>query len=407
MTGVDLEPETADEARAVDRVLGGAQLSLGFMVASFGPYLATIADELGRPRAQLVWLTSTFGVGLLLAAVAGPTVLRWGAGRVLRAAALAMAVGSAAMAVSPVLALVGLGSALVGLGCAAIVLVTPVLLSGPGAARRLTRTVGAASAAGVSAPLTFGLLEHLGQPGRLAMLVPVPILVAVAARRAVSAPAPPPSDGSRPAAGPAAVGGLRIVLAVAAEFCFVVWAAARLVDTGASLGTAAALSTAFPIGMAAGRLLGHRLAARPGAASFASLGAMVGTGIVFAGDSAPIVAAGVLVSSLGISLLYPIMLAQLVHVPNLSARHSASIGSLASGTAILSAPAVLGWLDTVIELRTAFLLPIPLLLALLLLLPRRKSRGLAGRVGEPVEQFAEEGPFTGRDEVLGVSEHGF
>jgi hypothetical protein len=51
----------------------------------------------------------------------------------------------------------------------------------------------------------------------------------------------------------------------------------------------------------------------------------------------------------------------------LSGRHSASIGSLASGTAILCAPAALGWLDGQIGLREAFLLPVPLLVVLWIL----------------------------------------
>ena len=353
-----------------DRAVGGAQIALGFAVASFGPYLVVLADELDRPRAELVWVTSTFGVGLLLAALLGPAVLRAGSGTVLRVSCSAMAAGTAAMAASPALPVAGTGSALVGLGCAAITLVTPAILRGPGAPRRLTRAVAFASTAGISAPLAFGVLESAGLPGRLALLAPVPVLLAVAAAPTVATGEHRARSRAPVPLGPAAIGWLRIVLAVACEFCFVVWAVARLVDTGLSPGAASMLSTGFAIGMAAGRLAGPRIAERPRAVAAAAATAMSGTTAVFAGGDPATVTVGITVSSLGISLLYPITLAQLVGVPNLDSRLSASIGSLASGTAILAAPALLGWVDTAIGLRTAFLLPIPLLVALLALVPR-------------------------------------
>jgi MFS family permease len=365
------QPPEATRDRSVDRAVTAAQIALGFLVASFGPYLAALADELERPRGQLVWVTSTFGVGLLIAAVAGPAVLRAGPGRVLWAACLAMGAGSAAMAATPALPVAGTGSVLVGLGCAAVALVTPVLLAGPGAARRLTKAVAAASTAGVCAPLAFGGLEYLGLPGRWSLLLTLPVLLAALARPAVVAAERLAERRRRLPTGPAAVGWLRIVLSVSCEFCFVVWAVARLLDTGASLGTASVLSTGFVIGMAVGRLVGPRFADHPRAVLVASLTAMAGTAIVYAGDDAATVTAGITLASLGIALLYPISLAQLLAVPGLDTRHAASIGSLASGTAVVAAPAALGWMDTVISLRTAFLLPIPLLVILLTLIPRR------------------------------------
>ncbi|GAB4002425.1 hypothetical protein GCM10029992_40640 [Glycomyces albus] len=310
----------------------------------------------------------------------GPAALRAGTGTVLRISCLGMAIGAAAMAASPALPVAGGGSVLVGLGCAAIVLVTPAMLRGPGAARRLTRAVAFASTAGISAPLAFGLLEYAGLPGRLAFLATVPILLAVAAARSGAAEEREPESRAKVPFGPASIGWLRIVLAVACEFCFVVWAVARLVDTGVSLATASVLSTGFVIGMAVGRLAGPKFAERSRAVTVAAVTAMVGTAIVFAGGDPATVTVGITVSSLGISLLYPITLAQLVDVPTLDSRHSASIGSLASGTAILAAPTMLGWLDAAFDLRTAFLLPIPLLALLLMLAPRRgRAEGPARR----------------------------
>jgi hypothetical protein len=363
---------TADApSRDVGRVVGFAQAGLGYLVACFGPYLAGISSELDRPRGELVWLTMTFGAGLVLAAVTGPAVLRAGTGRVLRLACAGMALGAAAMALSPHLAAAGTGSVLVGLGCAAIALATPSLLRGPGAAKRIVIAVGVASAAGVSAPLAFGALETLGLPGRWAILLPVPVLLAAVVHRTVLGPQDAPSARTRIPVAPAALGWLGVVLSVACEFCFVVWGVARLVDTGVALGTASALGASFGVGMAAGRLVGPRFVDRPWAVPAATATTAAGTLLVYAGGDPYTVTAGIAVASLGIAPLYPIMLGRLVSVPDLSDRHSASIGSLASGTAILAAPAALGWLDAQIGLREAFLLPIPLLAVLLILSLRR------------------------------------
>jgi MFS family permease len=362
-------PQATD--RSVGQVVGFAQAGLGYLVASFGPYLAGISVELGRPRGELVWLTMTFGAGLVLTAITGPTVLRAGTGRVLRVACAVIALGAVAMALTPRLALAGTGSVLVGLGCAAIALATPSLLRGPGAAKRIVVAVGVASAAGVCAPLAFGALETVGLPGRWAILLPVPILLAAVVHRTVNGPPEGPVLRSKVPVGPASAGWLGIVLSVACEFCFVVWGVARLVDTGVALGTASALGAGFGVGMAVGRLVGPRFVDRPWAVPAAAGLTIAGTVIVYLAQHPYAVTAGIAVASLGIAPLYPIMLGRLVAVPDLSSRHSASIGSLASGTAILAAPAALGWLDAQIGLREAFLLPIPLIVVLILLSRRR------------------------------------
>jgi MFS family permease len=363
------EQETTD--RGVGRVVGLAQAGLGYLVAGFGPYLAGISAELDRPRGELVWLTMTFGAGLVLTAVTGPTVLRAGSGRVLRAACALIAVGAVAMALSPLLALAGTGSVMVGVGCALIALATPSLLRGPGAAKRIVVAVGVASAAGVCAPLAFGALETLGLPGRWAILAAVPVLLAAAVHRTVRAPGDAAAAAGPIPVGPAAIGWLGIVLSVACEFCFVVWGVARLVDTGVPLGTASALGAGFGVGMAVGRLVGPRFVDRPWAVPAAAGLTIAGTMVVYLAQHPYAVTAGIVVASVGIAPLYPITLGRLVAVPDLADRHSASIGSLASGTAILAAPAALGWLDGQIGLREAFLLPIPLMLILIVLTRRR------------------------------------
>ncbi len=366
-----------------DLRVGIGLASLGFLLAGIGPYLLLLGAELHRDGADLVWLSSAFGVGLLIVAATGPLLMRAGAGQVLRAAALTAALGVTAMATTALLPVAGTGALLVGLGGAALVLVTPALIRGRAAAARLTRVNAAASVAGILAPVGIGALEHAGIHGRLALLVPLPALLLLAIRRPVPVPVPPSSGPGRPAAARITVDRVtvarisvaritaawaRVVLAVSGEFCFVVWGVARIRDVGAANAVAAVLGAAFPVGMALGRLLGPRFAGHPAVVPAGALTAMIGTGLGSLGGDPWTVTAGLGVAGLGIAVLYPVTLAQLVATPGMAAQHSAPPGALASGTAVLAAPALLAALSGVASLRIAFLLPIPLL-ALLVALP--------------------------------------
>jgi MFS family permease len=162
----------------------------------------------------------------------------------------------------------------------------------------------------------------------------------------------------------------RMVLSVAVEFCFTFWAVARLHETGMSAASAAVLGTAFPVGMAAGRLAGPLLLSRlpmvPVSVAVTTAGAVL---TAWADHPAAITAALTLAGA-GIATLYPITLADLTATPRLTPAHAASLGALASGTAILTAPAALAALAGTIPLSSAFLITLPLLAALLLLRPR-------------------------------------
>ncbi|MFD7157438.1 MFS transporter [Kribbella sp. NPDC059898] len=169
------------------------------------------------------------------------------------------------------------------------------------------------------------------------------------------------------------VGWLRVVLAVAVEFCFVVWAVARLVASGLPTATAALLGSAFPIGMAVGRAIGPIRFNGWSPVVPSSLLAAAGTLLVSLFDVPAVVAAGLVVAGLGVAPLYPVTLAALVATPGISSARLAAVGALASGTAILVAPALLAVLARVLDLRTAYLITLPLL-AVLLLLSRRSGR---------------------------------
>lgn len=378
--GTDAGGRPASGIRRLDGVVlpvGLGMANVGFYVASIGVVLVVLAGDLGVPVEQLAWFGSTFGYGLLVIALVGPALLRLGPGRVLALAAGLLGTGSLLLAVSPAAGGAYTGAVLQGLGAAGIVLVAPGLLRGPTAEIKLTRVNAAGSLAGISAPLLLGGAAQLGLGGRVPLLL---IVVCMAVLAVVSLRIVPVDPGPVVVAAEreplvrslALRRWLALVCAVSVEFAFVVWGVARLIGTGLDIGWAAVIGAAFQVGMALGRLVGPRLIARfPMVLVGASLGAG-GTLLVVLGDVWPLVGLGQLVAGFGLATLYPITLARLMATPGLRPELGASLGALGSGTAITLAPTLLALLATGLDLRLAFLAPLPILGALLLLHRERR-----------------------------------
>jgi len=352
-------------SRSPDLTVGIALAALGYLLGGLGASLILLARDLDIPRAELGWMSSSFGAAMIAVGAAGPWLLRAGAGRVLRAASAALGAGFALLAVAPDLLVGQVAAVLLGVGGAGLVLAGPAAMTGPDLAARLTRVNAASSVASVCAPLLIGALEVAIGSGRLALLVPVPAILWIAATGAPIATPVEPRITAEHVALRAGAGWLCIVLAVAAEFCFLIWGAARLQDSGLGAAAAAGAAAAFPIGMAAGRLAAPAFMGKAPAAVLGALLAMAATLPM----AAPVGPAGVILAlaaaGLGISVLYPVMLARLVRA--LPPGRGAALGTVASGTAALAAPALLGALAAPLGLRIAFLLVVPLLVALLAL----------------------------------------
>ncbi|MFF1821287.1 MFS transporter [Kribbella sp. NPDC058245] len=354
-------------ARSEELQIGISLSSLGYLLAGLGACVAILARDLHEPTGRLALLSSAFAVGLVIVAAVGPRLLRaWSIGVVLRAGSVICAVGAALLALAPVYAVVVVGGLCIGLGGALLVLLAPLMLHGPTAAARLSRVNAVSSAAGILAPLTIGLIDALGITGRVAMLVAVPPLLILAT---VKGPDVVPPVLSEAPTGHAvgrtvALGWLRVVLAVGVEFCFVVWAVARLVDSGLTLAVAALLGSSFPIGMAVGRAIGPvHWRSVPPVVIGGSL-AIIGTLFVSLLNAPALIALGLIIAGIGVAPLYPVTLAALVAMPGLSPTRLAALGALASGTAILITPAALAGLARLVDLRLAYLITIPLLLIL-------------------------------------------
>jgi MFS family permease len=364
-----LASETSPQRDNVVLRVAPGPAAVGFTINSLGACLVLLARDLDRPPEELVWLSSSFGVGLLLIGAVGPVLLRRGPRPVLRGAALVAAAGAALLGTGPTALLAAAGALLLGTGSAGLVMVTPALLRGPTVGARLSQVNAVSSVCGILGPLSVGVLDGQLGSGRLALLFAVPPLVALAVfAQWAAGPAPvgAPAATSRPAGRRVAVAWSAVVLGVSIEFCFTIWAAARLQDAGLGPGQAGAAAVAFLLGMAVGRygapwLMGRGFPVVP-----------VGCAVVVAGTlavavpNAPVpVVAGLAVAGLGTAAFYPVTLARLVQVPGMSDVRGPAFGALASGTAILVAPVVLAALGAALDLRAAYLLAVlPLAAAL-------------------------------------------
>jgi len=367
--------------------VGVSQGSIGFLLASLGPCLILLARDLSVPVAGLSWLSAGFGVGLLLLGMTGSGLLRHAGARVLlRCSALCLAVGATLLATASWLFVAKLGALSLGLGGAGIVLSGWALLSGPAAGRRLTYVNAASSLSGICAPPLIGALDALSGHGRLALLVALPSLLWLAWASG-SETGPPPAIAPEAKAHPhpplrlLAARFASVVAAVSAEFAFVVWGAARLQASGLSASVAAASAVAFPIGMGVGRLIAPHFIGR---APLVGLGTALGiaSGLVAAMPVPSLfVVAALLGAGFGIAPLFPLMLARFMGTTGLSARRGASLGTAASGTAVLGAPVLLSAVASHTSLRMGFLVAV-VALAILVVLQFQGETHAAGRERE-------------------------
>lgn len=406
-------PSPGGRLTSPDVLMGLVLGAAGFYLGAMGSVIVLLAEDLGLQPADLGWVGSIFGVALLAIAFIGPALLRIGSQRLLAISTAMSAVGFIVLALGQTLPLVALGAGLQAAGGAATILLGPVLLGGPTADIRLTRVNAVSSVVSVVSPLVVGAMIAASLDGRLALLisaVPMAVVAAAAARNSrlptppltiPDAPIPPPTaegavgegeataDEAAPAVGEAAAGAmvppggddvvgrpspwlvlrrwLAIVMGVAAEFAFLVWAVARLVEAGLGTGLAATVGASFPIGMAVGRVLGPWVIAHLPAVPVGASISAVGTVLVVVGPQWPFISAGLILAGLGIATFYPVTLARLMSVPGLRQSLATSLGALASGTAITLAPAGLALLGSAMDLRLAYLVVLPLLGALVLL----------------------------------------
>ncbi|MGI5226554.1 MFS transporter [Actinoallomurus sp. CA-142502] len=356
----------------------------GFLLNGLGAILVPLQKDLRVGRDQVAFYPTLFAVGLLIVGVFGGLLV----GRVGRAVALRLSIGGmiagGLLLATSAQALTLLGALLIGIGGALLIQLIPALLSAlhphaPAAA--VGEANGLASAASVLAPLMVGGALAAGMGWRAGYLV-VPlvmlVLVLVPAWRVPLPAAEVPADDAPRADVRRLIGPwVEVLFAVSVEFCMVFWAASAVTEWHhASDGLAPAVASLFLVGMATGRSLAvpvtRRLPrARPLMLVCVAVAA-AGFAVFWTAPDLLLAGAGLLVTGLGVALLYPTTVSRTVaawpHAPDRAAARAA----LASGVAIGGAPFVLAHLADLIGLRIAYLV-VPLLLAALV------ARTLAAR----------------------------
>jgi fucose permease len=156
------------------------------------------------------------------------------------------------------------------------------------------------------------------------------------------------------------VAGAVLLCCVALEFTFNLWAAELLAQrTGLTAAAAATGLTAMLVGVALGRFGGARLALRfrPSSVLLGSLSLTLAGWLLFwTSTAAPPAYAGLAVSGLGMSVLFPLALARIIDASGGRPDKASGSASIWSGVGAGAGPFILGALGDGFGTHTAFLL---------------------------------------------------
>lgn len=360
-----------------------------FFINVFGPITPYLKDELALSYTMSSLLFTAFAVGILLAGLGGHIVVQ----RVGRWPALWL--GAFGMSGGVLLLLVGrtpmftIGASFcMGLLGSLILVIVPSTLSDLHREFRaiaLSEANLASSLISTSAPLLVGWLAPLPDGWRLVLATAAfaPFLLRIGFRR-VTLPPSTSCQGDAPTARRSLpslfwVFWVGLVLAVSAEFCMIYWSANYFESSLRMPKANAAQSVSiFLAAMIVGRLAGSRLVQRVSPRRVIIVSVLVG-GIGFllfwTANAAILGLAGLFVTGLGVANLYPLLLSLAMGVASDNAVQASARTTLASGTAILALPLVLGRLADMAGIRPAYgivgILFIGIFLIMLVTAPRR------------------------------------
>jgi fucose permease len=342
-----------------------------YLQAVLGPLVPFLRDELHLSYTVSGLHLSAFAIGMVLAGFTiDRWIRRWGRRTIFWGGGAGMAVGALLFVLGHHVALTIAGSLVMGLpGTYLLILIQSTLSDrhGPQRAIALTESNVIAVIGAGTAPLLVGGLQKAGIGWRGAPLVAV-LAWGIMWLIVRHAPIPPQSPDPEP--GLAAVPSSRlpviywfywvvVFLSVSVEWCTIFWGADFLENSvGLDRVTAATLMSVFFLAMVIGRFTGSRLTRTrtltlllPAAVTLAMLGFF----IFWLAPYAALNVAGLFVAGLGVANLYPFTLSTASGVVKPSQADQAS-GRLilASGSATLITPQVLGALADQIGIKGAY-----------------------------------------------------
>ena len=340
----------------------------GYFLNILGPITPFLKEELGLSYTVSSLHFTAFAVGILLVGLGGHLLIqhvgRW----------LSLWIGAVGMSLSACLLLAGKtptitigASFLMGLIGSLILVIVPSILSDQHGELRtvaLSEANVVASLVSTAAPLMVGWFAHFAGGWRWALGVaaftPIPMRLGLGRVNALQA-APTQQDltrGKQPLPILFWIYWVAIVLAVAAEFCMISWSADYLENGLGMLKVDAAQAVSlFLAAMIVGRLAGSRLVQHfsthkvvIGSILVASLGFLV----YWNTRSIVLGLGGLFVTGLGVASLYPLILSFAIGAAKGQTVQASARATLASGTAILTLPLVLGRLADAIGIRQAY-----------------------------------------------------
>ena len=375
----------------------GMAVAFGFGVSVMGPAMPSMREDLGISRTVGGLHFTALAAGSVISGfVVDRLIALWGRRTVFWFGGTGIALGTLLVGVGrhPVITLSG--ALLIGLSGVSMVTVGQATLSDHHPRHRpvvLTEVNTAMSVGGVIPGILIGISLAIGIGWRVPLVVPLLILVLhrLIYRFEVFPPGPVLQRRTtrRDLPGAYWLFWAAFIPSVGAEWSLGAWGAGYLVDVaGTTEGAASLLMTFFFGAMVAGRLLGGRVArtVRP-------LPLLVGTSMVALGgflifwgsQSAVPVVCGMLISGLGISMQFPMLLSLAIGTAPDRANAAAARVSIASGSSVLVAPLLLGTIADQAGIRAAFgIVPaLFLLVVLLAVLGRRVDVAGAGRSAAP------------------------
>ncbi len=377
-----------------DRLTWLAYLFLAFYtfyLNALGPATPFLKSELGLSYTISSLHFTAFAIGMILAGLFGHLVVqRIGRRRALWTAATGISLGAVLLLLGRTPALTISGAVVMGTVGSLTLVIIPSLLSdwhGELRAVAIGEANVLASTSSAAAPLLVGLSVSLAGNWRLALglMAFAPLLMYLNFRR-VPFPVNDTAEGHAPPAGTRLpplywIYWTAIFLGVAVEFCMISWSADYAENIlGLSKANAAQAVSLFLGAMILGRFVMSRLVERIPARRLvlASL-AVTALGFLLFWRSANSLLAlsGLFVTGLGVAGFYPLLISLALGAANNNTVQASARAALASGTAILTLPLLLGSLADAVGIQPAYSVVIVLLLAMFLMVQAASRYRLA------------------------------
>ena len=366
-----------------DRFTWLAYLSLalyGYFLNVLGPITPFLKEELNLTYTVSSFHFTAFAIGILLIGLGGHFVIQ----HIGRTSSLWL--GLFGMSVSAFLLLLGKNPVitisaafLMGLIGSLILAIVPSALSdqhGEMKAVALSEANVIASSFATSAPLLVGWFAQSTGSWRwaLGIMAGIPILMFLIFRTDSSSTSSVTTPSSAHTALPSLywLYWVGIVLGVSVEFCMVFWSADYLEQALQMEKAASAQAVSlFLFAMILGRVLGSRLVQRFSTRLVVTV-SIITTGIGFLlfwqATTNLVVLSGLFLTGLGVANLYPLILSLAINAAEGKTVQAGARATLASGTAILALPLILGRLADAVGIRSAYGVILLLLVSVFLII---------------------------------------